>query len=55
MPLEDDYVEAEALKAAEAHAFDLTLGPLHRGIVEKEQRDRVWRKARSEAERAARE
>ncbi len=50
---EDDFVEAEALKAAETHASDPLLGPFYRRIVEVEQNHRVGHKARSEAEMAA--
>lgn len=48
-----DYVEFEAAKAAETHASDPVLGPFYRWIVETEQRDRLWHKARSDAEMAA--
>ena len=50
---ENDYLEAEAAKAAETHASDLVLGPFYRWIIEMEQRDRLWHKARWEAEEAA--
>ena len=45
-----DYVEAEAGKAAEAHAQDELLGPFYRWIVEVEQKERVLHKLRSDAE-----
>ena len=48
-----DYVEAEAVKAAEAHASDPILGPFYRWIVQREQEDRLRHKARSDAEMAA--
>jgi hypothetical protein len=50
---EDDYVEAEATKAALAHSSDNVLGPFYRWIIEAEQRDRAWNKARVEARIAA--
>jgi hypothetical protein len=49
---EQDYVESEALKAAEVFASDALLGPFYRWIVEMEQQDRFWHKAQSEAEMA---
>jgi hypothetical protein len=52
---EYDYVEAEAVKAAEANASDPILGPFYRSIVEWEQRNRLWHKSRSEAAMAAME
>jgi hypothetical protein len=48
-----DYVEAEAGKAAEAHAQDELLGSFYRWIVEIEQKERVLHKLRSDAEMAA--
>jgi hypothetical protein len=48
-----DYVEAEAAKAAEAHAADEWLGPFYRWIVEIEQQNRLMHKMRSEAEMVA--
>ena len=48
-----DYVEAEAAKAAEAHAADELLGPFYRWIVEIEQKNRLMYKMRNEAEMAA--
>ena len=50
--LDEDYVEAAAAKAAEAHAEDSVLGPFYRWIVEAEQRDRFAHQARFEAETA---
>lgn len=52
---EDDYVEAEASKAATLHQNDCILGPFYKWIVEAEQRDRAWNKARIEADMAAEE
>lgn len=46
---DDDYVEAEALKAAEAHSNDPDLGPFYRWIVEVEQRGRQQLRLRHEA------
>lgn len=43
---DDDYVEAEAIKAAEAHATDPVLGPFFRWIVEREKHDREWNRRR---------
>ena len=43
-----DYVEAEAAKAAEAHANDEELGPFYRWIVEIEQKNRLMNKMRGE-------
>ncbi len=48
-----DYVEAEAVKAAEAHATDELLGPFYRWIVEVEQKERSMHKMVCEAEFAA--
>jgi hypothetical protein len=48
-----DYVEAEAVKAAEGHAADELLGPFYRWIVEIEQKDRLMHKMVSETELAA--
>jgi len=49
---EDDYVETEASKAAADHSSDSLLGPFYKWIVEAEQRDRAWNKARVEADLA---
>jgi hypothetical protein len=43
-----DYVEAEAAKAAEAHASDEVLGPFYRWIVEVEQKERLMHKMQAE-------
>jgi hypothetical protein len=50
---ETDYVEAEAGRAAEAHASDELLGPFYRWIVEVEQKERLMHKLRSDAEMAS--
>jgi len=50
-----DYVEAEAVKAAEAHSKDEILGPFYRWIVEIEQRNRLIHKMHSEAAMASME
>jgi hypothetical protein len=50
-----DYVEAEAVKAAEAHAKDEILGPFYRWIVEVEQNSRRIQKIRNETVMAAAE
>jgi hypothetical protein len=50
---ETDYVEAEARKAAEAHAQDELLGSFYRWIVQIEQKERVLHKLRSDAEMAS--
>jgi hypothetical protein len=47
---EMDYVEAEAVKAAEIHATDELLGPFYRWIVEIEQQQRLMHKRRVEME-----
>jgi len=52
---EDDYVEAEAAKAAAAHQNDAVLAPLYQWIVEAEQRDKAWNRARIAAETAVEE
>ena len=52
---EDDYVEAEAAKAAAAHQNDAVLAPFYQWIVEAEQRDKAWNRARIAAETAAEE
>ena len=44
-----DYVEAEASKAAEAHASDELLGPFYRWIVEVEQKERLMHKMHADA------
>ncbi len=44
-----DYVEAEAAKAAEAHATDEVLGPFYRWIVEVEQKERLMHKMQADA------
>jgi len=49
---DDDYVEAEAAKAATAHANDSVLGPFYRWIVEIEQRDRENTRLRHESDMA---
>ena len=49
---DDDYVEAEAVKVAEANAHDPELGPFYRWIVEIEQRDREQHRLRHEADMA---
>lgn len=48
-----DYVEAEAVKAAEAHAKDEILGPFYRWIVEVEQNNRRMHKMHNEMVMAA--
>lgn len=48
-----DYIEAEAVKAADSHSKDEILGPFYRWIVEIEQRDRLIHKMHNEAEMAA--
>ena len=48
-----DYVEAEAVKAAEAHAKDEILGPFYRWIVEVEQNNRRMHKMLNEVAMAA--
>ena len=48
-----DYVEAEAAKAAEAHAADELLGPFYRWIVGVEQKERLMRKMQAEADMAS--
>jgi len=48
-----DYVEAEAVKAAEAHAKDEILGPFYRWIVEVEQNSRRMHKMPNEMVMAA--
>lgn len=50
---DDDYVEAAAAKAAEAHASDDLLGPFFRWIVETEQKERLKHKMQSEADMAS--
>lgn len=48
-----DYVEAEAVKAAEAHATDEILGPFYRWIVQVEQNNRRMNKLHNEMVMAA--
>jgi hypothetical protein len=48
-----DFVEAEAVKASEAHAKDEVLGPFYRWIVEVEQNNRRMRKMHNEMVMAA--
>jgi hypothetical protein len=48
-----DYVQAEAVKAAQAHAEDEVLGPFYRWIAEVEQRDRLMHKLHAEAAMAS--
>jgi hypothetical protein len=48
-----DYVESEAVKAAEAHANDELLGPFYRWIVEAEQKERLMHKMDYECEMSA--
>ncbi|MGO8764934.1 MAG: hypothetical protein ACLQSR_07335 [Limisphaerales bacterium] len=48
-----DYVEAEAVKAAENHAKDEVLGPFYRWIVEIEQTNRLVHKSHAETAMAA--
>lgn len=50
---DSDYVEAAAIKAAEAHAEDPILGPFYRWIVEVEQRNRTMHRVRFEVESIA--
>jgi len=50
-----DYVEAEAIRAAESHVADPVLGPFYRWIVAREQQDRAQHRARNEAYLASRE
>lgn len=50
---ESDYVEAEAIKAAEAHASDSILGPFFRWIVEIERHEREEHKRRYQADMAS--
>ena len=47
-----DYVESEAVKAAEAHAADELLGPFYRWIVEIEQKKRITAKMRAAVDMA---
>lgn len=49
---ETDYVEAEAAKAATAHAADPVLGPFYRWVVEIEQHERDQNRKRYQAETA---
>jgi hypothetical protein len=49
---ETDYIEAEAAKAAEAHASDELLGPFFRWIVEVEQKERLLHKTLADTEMA---
>jgi len=48
-----DYVEAAAMKAAEAHATDELLGPFYRWIVQVEQKERLMHKMQSDAAMAS--
>lgn len=48
-----DYVEAEAVKAAQAHPGDELLGPFYRWIAEVEQKDRLINKMLAEASPAS--
>jgi hypothetical protein len=48
-----DYVQAEAVKAAQAHAQDEVLGPFYRWVAEAEQSDRLMNKLRAEAAMAS--
>lgn len=50
---ECDYLEAEAFKAAEAHAADEVLGPFYRWIAEVERHDREFHRKLYEAEMAS--
>ena len=47
---QSDYVEAEALRAAEAHASDEVLGQFYRRFVRNEQHQRVQAKSQQEAD-----
>jgi hypothetical protein len=49
---EDDYLEAEALKAAERHRDDEVLGRFYRWVVECEQKDRQWHRNEAAADMA---
>jgi len=48
-----DYVEAEAIKAATAHAADTILGPFYRWVVEVEQHTREQSRKRYQADIAS--
>lgn len=50
---ESDYLEAEAIKAAEVHAQDAVLGPFFRWIVEVERHEREEHRRRYRADMAA--
>jgi hypothetical protein len=50
---QSDYVEAEAARAAEAHASDALLGPFYRWIVSNEQQQRLRIRMVAQAESAA--
>lgn len=50
---ESDYMEAEAIKAADAHAQDPVLGPFYRWIVEIERHEREDHRRRYQADMAA--
>jgi len=51
--LDKDYVEAEAVKAATAHAADSVLGPFYRWVVEVEQHTREQSRKLYQAEMAS--
>jgi len=50
---ESDYMEAEAIKAAEAHAQDAVLGPFFRWIVDVERHDREDHRRRHQVDLAS--